>query len=83
MATRISNIKKVGSGHWSITVEKENYCRKYPHFISSLTIWSYTTTDSMSIDAYYSDDSRRSKNGEKRLIFQAKNWGVKEIVKNY
>jgi len=83
MATRITNINKVGSGHWSITVEKENYCRKYPYFISSLTFWTYTTTDSMSIDAYYSDNVHRVKDGEKRLIYQAKNKGVKEIVKNY
>ena len=83
MATQITNIKKVGSGHWSITVEKENYCRKYPYFISSLTIWSYTTTDSMSVDDYRSYDDRRQKRGEKSLIRQAKWWGTKEIVKNY
>lgn len=77
--TRIRSIRIKGYGHWEIVVEQENWKRKHPYGLSSITMWTYTTTDSMSIDDYRSDDEKRINNGERRLIYQAKNFGDKEI----
>lgn len=70
-----------GSGHWRVIVERYNYSPK-TRFETSITRWTVDTTDSMSIDDYRSDDTTRSKMGEKRLIWQAKTWGTKEIVRH-
>ena len=45
--TRIKNIHCTGRGHWRIIVEQEHWMRKYPFGLSSITLWEYTTTDSM------------------------------------
>lgn len=79
--TRITTITFKGRGHWEIIVRKYNWRRTYPFGISSITTWTHTTTDSMAIDAYRSDDEHRIKNGEKALIRQAKWQGTKEIEK--
>jgi hypothetical protein len=80
--TRIKNIHCTGRGHWRIIVEQEHWMRKYPFGLSSITLWEYTTTDSMAIDDYKSDDYQRQRNGEHRLIRQAKAYGTK-IVERY
>lgn len=79
--TRIRHIICKGYGHWKIVVEQEHWRRKYPFGLSSITTWTYITTDSVSIDAYRSDDDSKVKDGENCLIYQAKTWGVKEIEK--
>lgn len=76
--TRIVTISKTGAGHWYIEVEKDNYSPS-SHRLTSITTWSYITTDSMAIDDYRSDDDQRVKEGEARLIWAAKTWGTKEI----
>lgn len=80
MAASLVSVRKCGYGHWDIVVERENFSRKNGVF-TSVTTWRYTTTDSMSVDDYKSEDYRRSRKGEKALIRQAKWWGDKEIVK--
>lgn len=83
--TEIVSLTKVGSGHWKVVVEKTNFKRKpiyhYGRNLSSIIIYTYVTTDSISVDDYRSDDDRRQKRGEKALIRQAKLWGTKEIEK--
>ena len=79
--TRITTISFKSSGHWEIIVRKYNWRRKYPFGISSITTWTHTTTVSMSVDDYRSDDDRRQNRGEKALIRQAKWLGIKEIEK--
>lgn len=80
MSTSLVSVRKCGSGHWDIVVEREYYSRKNG-VLTSVTYWRYTTTDSMSVDDYNSEDSRRCCKGERALIRQAKWWGVKENVK--
>ena len=80
MAASLVSVRKVGSGHWDIVVERENFSRNNG-VLTSVTTWRYTTTDSMSIDDYKSEDYRRSRVGERALIRQARWWGDKEIVK--
>lgn len=77
--TRITTIRKTGAGHWYIEVEKDNYSPS-THYLTSVTTWAHTTTDSMAIDAYRSEDNKRVRDGEARLIKAAKAWGTKEIV---
>lgn len=83
--TEIVSLTKVGSGHWKVVVEKTNFKRKpiyhYGRNLSSIIIYTYITTDSVSVDDYRSDDDRRQKRGEKALIRQAKWLGTKEIEK--
>lgn len=76
----ITSIQKTGAGHWLVTVERDNYSPKTRNWTST-TRWTYTTTDSMAIDAYCSDDEDRQRDGEQRLIWQAQTWGDKEIMK--
>lgn len=58
----------------------EGYKGGFPRF-TSITYFRYTTTDSMSVDDYRSDDERRQKRGEKSLIRQARVWGDKHIMR--
>jgi hypothetical protein len=74
--TSIYSIKKLSYGHWEIVVSQNFYKRKYPFSYSSTKYWRYTTTDSMAIDDYRSDDDRRSKRGLKQLIRITKLNGV-------
>jgi hypothetical protein len=83
--TEIVSVTFVGNGHWKVVVEKTNFKRKpiyhYGRNLSSIIIYTYVTTDSMSVDDYRSDDDHRQKKGEKALIRQAKWLGIKEIEK--
>jgi hypothetical protein len=85
--TEIVSITKVGGGHWKVVVEKTNFKRKplyhYGRNLSTIITYTYVTTDSMSIDDYNSEDSRKQKRGEKTLIWQAKTYGDKDITKFY
>lgn len=81
MDTRITELTLIGSGHWRVVVEKENYSRKFPIRVTSITRWKYITTDTISVDDYRSDDYKRVNRGEKALIRQAKWWGDKSIEK--
>lgn len=78
---QILRISNCGPGHWEIVVERDNYSHKglWPR-MTSTTYFRYTTTDSMSVDDYRSDDERRQKRGEKSLIRQARVWGDKHIM---
>lgn len=85
--TEIIGITKVGSGHWRVIVEKTNFKKKpiyhYGRNLSTIITYTYITTDSVSIDDYNSEDSRRQKRGEKALIWQTKTYGDKDITKFY
>lgn len=77
--TFIHKISKVGYGHWEVVVCHDNYGRgRNKYRITSVTMWKYVTTDSMSIDDFRSDDPVRQKRGEKALIRQAKMFGLKK-----
>lgn len=80
--THIVNITKTGAGHWKVVAERYNYSRCYPIRVTSVTRWTCTTTNSMAIDDYYSDDQRQVKRGEKALIREAKWNGFRENEKN-
>jgi hypothetical protein len=73
-------IISIGAGHWRVIVERYNYSPK-TRITTSTTRWTVVTTDSMSIDDYKSEDEKRYKRGEKRLIWQAKTWGTKELIR--
>ena len=73
-------VTKVWHGHWDVEVRKDNYKRKYPHNLSSTTIWTYRTTDSISVDNYHSDEDYCVKKGKKSLIKQAKLYGRKSTI---
>lgn len=79
---QILRVSPCGPGHWEIIVERDNYSYKgvWPR-MTSTTYFRYTTTDSMSVDDYRSDDERRQKRGEKSLIRQARVWGDKHIMR--
>lgn len=85
--TEIISVTKVGSGHWKVIVEKTNFKRKplyhYGRNLSTIITYTYVTTDSISIDDYKSEDDRRQRKGEKALIWQAKNYGDKDVTKFY
>ena len=79
--TFINRIDRTGSGSWKVVVERYYFHRNSPNNISSIVIYTYTTTDSMTIDDYYSDDRKRYLRGAKHLIQMAKLYGTKEIDK--
>ena len=73
-------ITTTGPGHWRVVVERFNFSPKTKRITSS-TIWTVDTTDSMSIDAYRSSDEKRFNDGQRRLVWQAKTYGTKEIIR--
>lgn len=77
----ITELRKVSSGAYRISVEKENYSRKFPMRLTSITRYTYTTTCMPDVDDFHSDDERRSARGERNLIRQCRWWGEKEMVK--
>lgn len=77
----IKSIKKVGHGHFEIIVEQNNYKRKYPFGLSSVTTWKYTTNDTMLIDDFNDDNYAKSNKAKKILIKLTKLKGIKTIKK--
>lgn len=81
MAAELRSISKTGAGHWRVVVEQTYWSRKGITRVTSRKVWTYTTTDSMAIDDYNSDDMARERKGEASLIRQAKWWGDVEYIK--
>ena len=79
--TEIETLSKVSSGQWLVVVRKTNYTRKGWFTTSSEIFYTYYTNDSMAVDDFRSDDKKRYLDGKKRLIWQAKTYGKKEIIK--
>lgn len=79
--TEIETLHKVSSGQWLVVVRKTNYTRKGQFTISSEIFYSYYTNDSMAVDDFRSDDKKRYLDGKKRLIYQAKTYGDKEVIR--
>lgn len=76
----IKSIKKVGHGHFEIIVEQNNYKRKYPFGLSSVTTWKYTTNLTYLIDDYKDDDWYKSRMAKIKIIRLVKENGMKNLV---
>lgn len=74
-------MRKTGAGHWHVVVEQEYWSRKGAARVTSIKRWEHTTTNSMAVDDYHSEDCARSRRGERALLRQAKWFGMVEYVK--
>lgn len=80
--THLVSISKISSGHWKVVVERYNYSRTMPVRVTSITRWVHVTTDSVSIDNYYSGSESKAKSAEKSLVRSARWFGRKEYERN-
>ena len=73
--TTIKSIRKKSYGHWEVIVEQLCYTRRFPIKVSSVNIWTYTTSDSLLIDECVHDDNKKSIS---KLIYMTKKYGSKQ-----
>lgn len=70
MKPEIISILPSGYGHWIVKVEQQ--------YVKSKNVWEFTTNDSILIDEYKHNDSKKAK---KQLIKIAKEYGIKTSIK--
>lgn len=78
-------MRKTSSGCYRVVVMKDNYSRKHPFIVSSVTYYTCDVNCMPMIDAYKREDASlaEQRRAEKHLISYCKTYGDKDIVKYY
>ena len=76
-------MRKTSSGCYRVVVMKDNYSRKYPSVLTSVTYYTCDVNCMPMIDAYKREDvsMTEQRRAERHLISYCKAYGDKEIVR--